>query len=186
MTAAEGYGYDTFINDPGKDFEMEQKILVTYASTYGSTQEIAEVIATTLRENGIAVDLLPMRSVQSLAGYTRLVMGAPLYMFHWHKDALRFMKRHQAALKTIPAAVFALGPFNDKQDEWDEVRSEIRKELAKFPWFAPLAVEVFGGKFDPATLRFPWSWLPALKNLPASDIRDWDAIRAWALKVCAG
>ena len=37
-----------------------------------------------------------------------------------------------------------------------------------------------GGRFDPAHLRFPWNLIPALKNMPASDLRDWEAIRAWA------
>ncbi|HZU85958.1 MAG TPA: flavodoxin domain-containing protein [Anaerolineaceae bacterium] len=159
---------------------METKVLVTYATTYGSTQEIAEFVAETLRKSGLAVELQPMRQVQSLAGYQAVVLGAPLYMFHWHKDALRFMKRHEQALKKTPAAVFALGPFNNVEDEWKEVRSELSKELARFPWFAPAAVEVFGGKFDPTHLRFPWNLLPALKKIPASDIRDWEAIRAWA------
>lgn len=164
---------------------MEKKLLVAYATSYGSTQEIAEEIAKTLRENKQNVDLLPMRDVQSLNEYDALILGAPLYMFHWHKDALRFMKKHQQALKTIPAAVFALGPFNDKEEEWKEVRSEITREMAKFPWFAPVAVEVFGGKFDPTKLRFPWNLLPAMKNIPASDIRDWNAIRAWAMQVAS-
>jgi menaquinone-dependent protoporphyrinogen oxidase len=39
---------------------------------------------------------------------------------------------------------------------------------------------IFGGKFDPEKLSFPHNLLPALKNMPASDVRDWAAIRAWA------
>jgi menaquinone-dependent protoporphyrinogen oxidase len=77
-------------------------------------------------------------------------------------------------------AIFALGPFHDDEKEWQAVRLQLDKELAKFPWLTPVAREIFGGKFDPAKLRFPWSWLPALKQLPASDVRDWTAIRAWA------
>jgi menaquinone-dependent protoporphyrinogen oxidase len=60
------------------------------------------------------------------------------------------------------------------------VRAQLDKALANFPWFAPIAVQVFGGKFDPATLRPPYSLLPAMKRLPVSDIRDWEAIAAWA------
>ena len=44
---------------------------------------------------------------------------------------------------------------------------------------------MFGGKYDPVKLRFPDSLLaklPAspLHQAPASDARDWTAIRAWA------
>jgi menaquinone-dependent protoporphyrinogen oxidase len=47
-------------------------------------------------------------------------------------------------------------------------------------WLKPATVEVIGGKFDPQHLRFPWNLIPALKNMPATDFRDWTAIRAWA------
>jgi menaquinone-dependent protoporphyrinogen oxidase len=79
-----------------------------------------------------------------------------------------------------PVAIFALGPFHDDEKEWQDVRAQLDKELAKFPWLTPVTLGVFGGKFDPAKLRFPLSFLPALKQMPASDIRDWTAIRAWA------
>ena len=159
---------------------MPASILVGYATRNGSTQEVAETIAESLRKDGREVDIQPMRRVQTLAGYRMLVLGAPLYMFHWHKDALAFLSRHQEALKGLPVAVFALGPFHDEEKEWQEVRAQLDKELAKFPWFAPVAHEVFGGKFDPAKLRFPLNLLPAMKKIPASDVRDWAAIRAWA------
>ena len=77
-------------------------------------------------------------------------------------------------------AVFALGPFHEDAKEFQDARAQLDKELLKFPWFAPVAIEIFGGKFDPATLRFPMNLIPALKQMPASDIRDWTAIRAWA------
>jgi menaquinone-dependent protoporphyrinogen oxidase len=37
---------------------------------------------------------------------------------------------------------------------------------------------MFGGKYDPAKLRFPVNLLAGKE--PASDLRDWTAIRAWA------
>jgi menaquinone-dependent protoporphyrinogen oxidase len=159
---------------------MSASILVAYATRYGSTQEVAEAITATLRERGIAVDIQPMREVRGLEGYRAVVLGAPLYMFHWHKDALHFLTRHRAALTARPVAVFALGPFHNEEKEYQEVRRQLDKELAKFPWLTPTAIAIFGGKFDPQKLTFPHNLVPALKNMPASDVRDWAAIRAWA------
>lgn len=164
---------------------MKIKVLVAYASKYGSTQEVAEAIAATLRESGLMVDLEPMREVKTLEEYTAVVLGAPLYMLHWHKEARGFLSRHRENLTKRPVAIFALGPFNDEEKEWEEVRAQLDKELAKFPWFTPMAIEIFGGKFDPEKLRFPDNLiakLPAspLRNMPASDARDWTAIRDWA------
>lgn len=159
---------------------MTEKILVAYASKYGSTREVAEAVAQALQANGLTADLQPARGVRSLEGYSAVVLGAPLYMFHWHKDALQFLTRHKQALTQLPVSVFALGPFHDEPEDWQEVRKELEKELAKFPWLSPAAAEVFGGKFDPTALTFPWNLVPALKAMPPSDLRDWDKIRAWA------
>ena len=40
-------------------------------------------------------------------------------------------------------------------------------------------MQLVGGRFDPARLRFPYNLIPALKQAPASDARDWEEIRAW-------
>lgn len=159
---------------------MTNRILVAFETEYGSTQQVAEQIAATLRERGLETEIRRAREARLLDGYDAVVLGAPLYMFKWHKDALGFLSRHRAALAERPIAIFALGPFHDEEKEWNEVRGQLNKELAKFTWLAPVAIKIIGGKFDPTKLRFPLNMLPALKQIPACDIRDWAAIRAWA------
>jgi len=104
-------------------------------------------------------------------------------MFHWHKDALDFLSRHRKNLLELPVAVFVLGPTHVPHDEqeWQDSRAQLEKELVKYPWFNPVALEIFGGKYDPAYLRFPINLLAGKE--PASDLRDWTAIRAWAVSV---
>ena len=164
---------------------MSATILVAFATKYGSTQEVAETIAAALREGGHTVDCQPAKQVRSLDGYGAIVLGAPLYMFRWHKDAKSFLSRHRQALLARPVAVFAMGPLKDEAKDWQDVRAQLEKELAGFPWLAPVAAEVFGGKHDPAKLTFPHNLIPALKQMPATDIRDWTAIRAWAIGLAA-
>lgn len=168
---------------------MSTKLLVTYASKYGSTQEVAEKVAAILREQGVAVDLLPARKVESLDSYSAVVLGAPLYIGHWHKDAHNFLERHREALLQRPIAMFTLGPTQPEAQGWDDVRAQLDQELAKVAWLKPVAFELFGGRYDPAKLRFPdnlLTWLPTpLRDMPASDVRDWDAIRAWAADLAA-
>jgi menaquinone-dependent protoporphyrinogen oxidase len=168
---------------------MADSILVAYATRYGSTQEVAEAVAATLRDSGLEVDLQPMRQVRTLAGYSAVVLGAPLYIGRWHKDAQRFLSLHQEALTQRPVAVFTLGP-TQPDEEWEGVHAQLAQELAKYPWLTPVALELFGGKYDPAELRFPdklLASLPAspLHQIPASDLRDWTAIRAWAGNLAA-
>lgn len=159
---------------------MAEKVLVSYASSYGSTQEVAEAVAEKLRADGLAVDLVPAQEVRSLEGYGQVVLGAPLIMYRWHKDAKQFLKRHRKSLEGRPVAVFALGPTHEPHDvqEWRDSWGQLEKEMANFPWFKPEAVEMFGGKYDPEKLGFPLKMMAG--DAPASDIRDWEAIRDWA------
>ena len=159
---------------------MTASVLVGFATRYGSTQEVAEAIAATLRESGLTVDIQFIREVRTLSSYSAVVLGAPLFMFRWHKDAHRFLSRHRKALTERPVAVFVLGPTHDPYDadEWQNSWSQLNKELAKYPWFAPVALEMFGGKYDPNRLGFPINKFTG--DEPASDIRDWTAIRSWA------
>jgi menaquinone-dependent protoporphyrinogen oxidase len=169
---------------------MSNSILVAYATRYGSTQEVAEAIAATLRERGLEVDIQPMRKVRTLEGYRAIMLGAPLYIGSLQKDAQHFLSQHHEALSKLPVAVFALGPTHDDEKERLASHAQLDKELAKFPEVTPVALELFGGKYDPKKLRFPDSLmasLPAspLHNEPASDMRDWTAIRAWADSLAA-
>ncbi len=163
---------------------MSDSVLVTYATRYGSTQEVAEKVAATLRASGLAVDVQPAKQVRSLAGYRAVVLGAPLYIGSWLKDVQRFLTQHHAALEKLPVAIFTLGPVRVGEKP-EEVRVQMERELARYPWLKPVAVEMFGGKYDPAAMRFPDTLLAIIPGSPlykslATDLRDWEAIRAWA------
>lgn len=159
---------------------MEPIVLVTFATRYGSTEEVAQAIAETLRESGIVVEAQPARNIHSLQRYSAVVLGVPLYMGRMHKDARRFIATHRTALTNMPVALFVLGPVQKDEKDWTGARAQLKKELAQYPWFSPVSQEILGGKFDPAKLGFPFSLFPPLRKLPAGDARDWAVIRAWA------
>jgi menaquinone-dependent protoporphyrinogen oxidase len=162
---------------------MPASILVAYATTTGSTKEVAEAIGSTLEKGGNTVEVVSAPTAPSPTGYAAVVVGAPLYMFRWHRGARRFLKKHDGVLAGKPVAVFALGPWHDKEEEFQGAREQLEKALAKFPWLTPKLVRVFGGRFDPEKLTFPYTMIPAMKQMDAGDIRDWDAIRDWAAEL---
>jgi menaquinone-dependent protoporphyrinogen oxidase len=159
---------------------MATTILVAYATRYGSTQEVAEHIAAVLLEAGHPVAIHPAGDVPSLEAFDAVVLGAPLYMGKWHRDARRFLSKHRAALAERPVAVFALGPLESTEEQMRDATEQLDKNLAKAPWLTPVDKEVFVGKFDPDNLTFPHNLLPLGDALPVGDHRDWDAIRGWA------
>lgn len=150
-------------------------ILLAYATRYGSTQEVAETVAAELRKAGLQVEIQPMRDVRTLDNYDAVVLGAAIYNTRWHPDAHRFLSQYQGILSQRPVAIFALGPLSTGDGAMQRSRRQLDKELEKYPWLKPVALEMFVGKMDPSKLGF-FDRLGAT----ASDHRDWDAIRAWA------
>jgi menaquinone-dependent protoporphyrinogen oxidase len=169
---------------------MSDLILVAYATRYGSTQEVAEQVAATLRDSGLEVDLQPARQVEALDKYRAVALGVPLYIGRWLKDARRFLTRHQEALTQRSVAVFSLGPTGQGKEEWEGVRVQLDRQLAEFPWLEPIAVALFGGRYDPTRLGLFHRMLAALPasplhEMPARDLRDWEEICAWANELAA-
>ncbi len=158
---------------------MTGPILIAYATKHGSTMEVADAIATALRDSGHEVELVPASEVYELAGCSGIVLGGALYMGRWHKDATRFLKRHRLALAEIPLAVFAIGPKTIVESDVAASRKQLDHALEAAPELTPLAVAIFGGVVDPSKLRFPF------KRMAASDARDWDAIGAWGSEIAA-
>ena len=162
---------------------MSHPVLVGYATRYGSTREVAEAIATVLRERGLEVDVKLVRGVATLDSYRAVILGAPLYIGRWHKDATRFAARHAGALASRPLAIFGLGPL--AEGEMEGARAQFNAVLGGLPSLAPVDAELFGGRYNPDRLRFAdrlLASLPAspLHGVPARDARDWEAIDAWA------
>jgi menaquinone-dependent protoporphyrinogen oxidase len=153
---------------------MNGPILVAYATKHGSTREVAEAIAETLAHYGLEVELRATDAAGDITEYAGVVLGGALYTGRWHAEARRFLERNREPLAALPLAVFAMGPRTLDPHDVAESRAQLDRALAKVPELKPVAVAIFGGVIDPAKLRFP------LSRMPASDARDWDAIRAWA------
>ena len=152
---------------------MKGTILVAYGSRYGSTRQVAESIASILRERAMRVVLRPVEDVYHLQEYGGVVLGGGIYTGRWHRDCRRFAKRFEDDLRRLPVAVFALGPTDDVPAHRAGSEQQFVKAIEKLP-FEPVASALFGGVVDPAKLHFPFN------RMPAADVRDWDEISAWA------
>ena len=114
-------------------------VLVAYATRHGSTREVAEEIAATLRALGADVELREARGAPAPGGFARgqagswslVVMGAPLYSGRWHRDAHRFLRRHRQDLAGVPVAVFGLGPRSADKEAWQRSREQLGRAVAK-------------------------------------------------------
>jgi menaquinone-dependent protoporphyrinogen oxidase len=159
---------------------MTPNVLVAYASKHGTTREVAESIAGTLREfGGLTVEIEDARRVHDISRYDTIVVGGGLYMGKWHADAKHLLKRHRHELAEKRLAVFGMGPDSLDESKVVESREQLERALAATPEIEPIAVTIFGGALKPETWRFPFN------RLPAFDARDWDAVHGWAEEVAA-
>lgn len=73
--------------------------LMAFASKHGSTESIAMRIAQRLGDGEENVEVRRLDEVGSLDGYDRVVVGCPIYAGRWHRKGIRFLKRHEKALR---------------------------------------------------------------------------------------
>jgi menaquinone-dependent protoporphyrinogen oxidase len=158
---------------------MEPKTLIAYASKHGSTQEVAEQVAETLRGGGLDADVRPAASVDDLAAYDAVVIGGALYMGRWHRDARRLLDRVSHELRDRPVFVFGMGPMDLEEKSVEGARKQVDRALAKVPDVQPVSVAIFGGVVHPGELHFPFN------HMHETDARDPEAIRAWADDIAA-
>jgi menaquinone-dependent protoporphyrinogen oxidase len=167
---------------------MLPELLIAYATRAGSTAEVAEAMGVSLREAGVMVEVQPMHLVESLQGWKSLILGAPLYVGHFPSEFHKFFTLHHEALTTLHPWCFVLGPTRDVPKDFEAARDQAEKQLKRYPWFGPRELRVFGGKWDPNTMGFPFNLLRRLPGnpmakIPAMDVRDWAAIQQWAADI---
>src|SRR5689334_14503374 len=89
---------------------MSPRVLVAFASKYGSTADIAEIICQTLREAGFDTDVLPADQTGLVSEYDAVVLGSAVYMGQWRKEAVTFLEANERSLSRIPVWFFSSGP----------------------------------------------------------------------------
>jgi menaquinone-dependent protoporphyrinogen oxidase len=154
-------------------------LLVAYASKRGSTAEIAETIAATLRREGLGVCLERAEDVQSLDRYDAVVLGSAVYMKRWRGDARHFLKKHRKALRQMPFWVFSSGPVGDPANdnlEW----AEPPKIVEKVEELGGREHVVFGGCLPAEPNGFIEQTMIEGTPKEFRDRRDWAEIREWA------
>jgi menaquinone-dependent protoporphyrinogen oxidase len=167
---------------------VSEKILVTYASRFGSTAGVAEAIGRSLAADGTMVDVIPMHEVKDLSPYRAVVAGSAINSGAWLPDALDFLRAHQAELQRKPFAAF-LVCMTLTMKNGGQYRSHISSWLGPVRAFVrPVSEGLFAGALDikkiPSftdRLKFRLSVLFGVWK--EGDHRDWDAIHNWGTQL---
>lgn len=185
------------------------KILVAYATMAGSTADVAQAVGEEIAKSGWQVDVSPLNEIKDLKTYNGVVVGGPMIM-GWHRAALGFLKKHRAAFRHIPLAVFVMAMSLTQTGETSvagvpvyvdeklpkrpekEGRLNFRERYARLVNYLrpilsatrpvkPVSIGVFGGRLEYG--RLPWwgvLFVMLIVQAPAGERRNWTAIRSWA------
>ncbi len=160
------------------------KLLVAYASRYGSTAEMAEVIGKQLRKRGREVDVKAVDNVGSLADYDGFVIGSAVYAGNWMRPAVDFLRANAELLAGSPTWFFSSGPTgqgdpNEIMGGWT-FPEDLADMLEKIK---PEDVILFHGKIDPDNLSQTERMLLKSVKATVGDYRDWLVVHGWAGRV---
>ncbi|HEY3420139.1 MAG TPA: flavodoxin domain-containing protein [Methanomassiliicoccales archaeon] len=167
--------------------------LVAFGTRYGSTEAVANEIATVLRSNGIDTEVLDLRSRknETVSSYQLVVVGSGIMAGSWSKESLRFLDKNRDEMKGRKIALFACcGDVEFKKEQAAEWKRKYVTEVGTKYGIEPISTALFGGVMDFEQYGFLVKAI--MKNARKTieergadpskpyDFRKWDEIREWA------
>jgi menaquinone-dependent protoporphyrinogen oxidase len=166
----------------GDKKNMEKRVLITYASKYGSTGGVADAIGKELCSKEVAADVVLIKNAGNISSYQGVVIGSAIYMGKWMSEAVDFLKKNKDILRQVPVAYFVVCMTLSQPTEKNraEALSYMDPILKAVPEIKPVAIGTFAGALDYNNLSWLNKKILKSKGTPEGDFRDWNAIGAWA------
>jgi menaquinone-dependent protoporphyrinogen oxidase len=156
---------------------MDGKILVTYASKYGATREIAAENSTALRQAGLSTQVSPVNKATNIDAYQAVIQGSVVYIRKWRNEAFEFLHTNGIILADLPVWLFSSGPTGEGDPS--ELLQGWQLPVGGEPAMNRIPsrdISVFHGHINPYKLNFIKKQLIKRIIRPMGDYRNWDAI----------
>ena len=164
----------------------DHKILVAYASGYGTTGKVAEIIGQTFCEGGATVDIKWINNIKDLKAYDAVIIGSAIQFDRWMPEARQFVTNHQKALSKLPVAFFftCLTLSRQTKETEQQASTYANKLYALYTQGKPISVGRFAGVLDYSKIsliaRPIFKILYSIIGVKEGDYRDWRMIKTWA------
>ena len=162
------------------------KILVAYASGFGTTREVAETIGKVFCDAGVEVDIKWIENIDDIKKYDAVVIGSPIQYDQWMPEARQFVITHQNILSQLPVAFFftCLALSNQNEKTVQQGSQYAAKLYSLSPLVKPLSVGRFAGVLDyarlPIFVRLLFKFFFLFIGVKEGDYRDWEKIKSWS------
>ena len=181
-----GTGNAAEINFPEGKCEVkkaaEKRVLVAYASKYGSTGGVADAIGKEFCSKEMATNVALIRNAGNLSSYQGVVIGSAIYMGKWLSEATDFVKENREILRQVPVAYFLVCMTLSRPTEENRAKalSYMDLILKAVPEIKPVGIGAFAGAMNYDNPSWINKKILKSKGTPEGDFRDWNVIRAWA------
>src|SRR5687768_13978827 len=126
-----------------------KRVLIGYASRFGSTRDVANRIGGAIRTAGSAVDVCSVDEISDFDRYDAVVFGSGVYDGSWTTEATELMRRHAAVLARKRLWLFSVGSFGDRHPIVGGLIKMEPKEITEFEeTLHPRDYRVFAGVID--------------------------------------
>lgn len=160
---------------------MEMKILVTFATYYGATGNVAKAVADTITSKGYSVDVLPIKDVHSIEEYQAVVIGSAIRGGRIHEDTYRFIKDHIPELEKVPVAYFVC--CMTMGEENPETRYQAETYLAevfnKISDVKPVSLGFFGSVHEYKHMEWLARLVDKAVQSPGEEYKKWETVIHW-------
>lgn len=164
--------------------EEQMSALVIVASRHGGTHEIGEVIAKTLRAEGVPCDVQrpeDVRDAEHFADYDAVIVGSPVYTGRWLPEARHLVDKYTEELLHRQVWMFSSG-LADTPAKSSNRPAETQERMKSLE---AVGHKHFTGRLDLSVLNFTERAIIAAARGKQGDRRDMLAVKKWAEKIAA-
>ncbi len=161
----------------------KKQILVCYATRYGSTKKVAEIIGDKLSELDYNIILTNLNEEIDLKTIDAVFIGSPLHLGKWLPEAKEFLQYRKNELNKIPVFAFTTGITLAEPDEHNLLKAKFAiDEISVF--IRPLESGYFAGKISKDQLSETDLQIVKIARIKDGDYIDPEKIRTWVIETC--
>jgi menaquinone-dependent protoporphyrinogen oxidase len=153
---------DSVVEKSYGDNNTGARVLVAFATNYGSTYRISDLIAAVLSAEGFKVDLKFVdNDTIDLSKYDAVILGSNIYIEKWNTKATAFLDKYKTELATKKVAYYCVCMIlgMDLGGKEKQYAANYLKLISDgYPEIVPKASTAFAGAVDYRILK-PKDWL---------------------------
>ncbi|MCB9457541.1 MAG: hypothetical protein H6671_16265 [Anaerolineaceae bacterium] len=164
-------------------------VLLAYATTHGSSAEIAQFMGKVLEEKGHKATISNVVHINTIEEYDAFVIGSPIYVGTWMPELSTFLKAFAPQLAAHPVYLW-VSCIRILEENGQEHVLEFYLQHDLLHDLKVREVGTFAGRLNLEETDWNERWTLAARydggTWPSSfngDFRNWDTIRQWAEKI---